>query len=113
MNNGQSAVVAATQSKNYTRDITAQARAPGPASSPSWRQFEEGFSLEFSPLLSVDGKTIDAVIKCHVDQVEKLMPVMIDVPTTSPRGSAPKSRCRRSPLPPARTIPLADRPGAA
>lgn len=81
VNNGQSTVVAATQSKNYTRDIVLK---PGawPGFEPQLAQLEEGFSLEFSPLLSVDGRTIDAVIKCNVDQVEKMLPVMIDVPTT-------------------------------
>ncbi len=81
VNNGQSTVVAATQSKNYTRDILLK---PGawPGFEPQMAQLEEGFSLEFSPLLSVDGRTIDAVIKCNVDQVEKMLPVMIEVPTT-------------------------------
>ena len=81
VNNGQSTVVASTQSKNYTRDILLK---PGawPGFEPQMAQLEEGFSLEFSPLLSVDGKTIDAVIKCNVDQIEKLLPVMIEVPTT-------------------------------
>ncbi len=81
VNNGQSTVVAATQSKNYTRDILLKPTA-WPGFEPQMAQLEEGFSLEFSPLLSVDYKTIDAVIKCNVDQVEKLLPVSIDVPTT-------------------------------
>ena len=34
-----------------------------------------------SPLLSIDGHTIDAVIKCHIDQLERLVPVMMDVPS--------------------------------
>ncbi len=33
-------------------------------------------------MLSLDGRTIDAVIKCNIDQLEKLVPVMIEVPTT-------------------------------
>ena len=62
-------------------------------------QIEEGFSLEFHPLLAVDGKTIDAIIKCHVDQVEKMIPVMIDVPTTrSPPGRGLKSKFPNSPV---------------
>ena len=51
-------------------------------------QIDEGFSLEFKPLLSVDGKSIDAVVKCNIDQVEKLVPVQLDVPT----AAAPRQR---------------------
>src|SRR5262249_32738145 len=36
--------------------------------------------LEFSPLLSADSRMVDAVLKCHIDQVEALRPVMVDVP---------------------------------
>ena len=80
VNNGQSTVVASTQSRNYTRDVAPKPNA-WPGYEPQVAQLEEGFSLEFSPLLAVDGKMIDAVIKCNVDQVERLVPVMIDVPT--------------------------------
>ena len=45
-------------------------------------QVDEGFSFELSPLLSIDGTTVDAVIKCHVDQVEKMVPVTVDVANT-------------------------------
>lgn len=43
-------------------------------------QIQEGFSLQISPLLSQDERTIDAVLKLSVDQVEKLLPVGIDLP---------------------------------
>jgi hypothetical protein len=42
---------------------------------------DEGFSLEFSPLLSIDRQSIDAILKCQIDQLEKMVPVMLDVPT--------------------------------
>jgi hypothetical protein len=51
-------------------------------------QIDEGYTLELSPLLSLDGRTIDAVVKCNLDQVEKLQPVMLDVPTPA----APRQR---------------------
>ena len=54
---------------------------------PAMGQVDEGFALDFSPLLSVDRRMIDATIKCDIDQVEKMIPVMIDVPTPSRRGS--------------------------
>jgi hypothetical protein len=43
-------------------------------------QLTEGLSLEFSPLLTADSSLVDAVLKCHIDQVEALRPVMVDVP---------------------------------
>lgn len=76
--NGQSTTVAAIRPKTYTRDITLHPNA-WPAYEPELGQFDEGFSLELSPLLSIDGLTTDAVIKCHIDQLERLVPVMMDV----------------------------------
>ncbi len=43
-------------------------------------QIQEGFTLQVSPLLSQDERTIDTVLKCHVDQVEKMVPVTIELP---------------------------------
>jgi hypothetical protein len=43
-------------------------------------QIEDGYSLEISPLMSLDGKTVEAALDCSVDQVEKLLPVAIDLP---------------------------------
>ncbi len=43
-------------------------------------QIQEGFTLQVSPLLSQDERTIDAVLKCNIDQVERLVPVTVDVP---------------------------------
>jgi hypothetical protein len=59
-----------------------------PGFQPIPGQIDEGYSLELSPLLSLDGRTIDAVVKCNLDQVEKLQPVMLDVPTPA----APRQR---------------------
>jgi hypothetical protein len=47
-------------------------------------QIQEGYSLQFSPLLSLDERTVDAVIRCHIDQVEKLIPVSVEVPGVIP-----------------------------
>ena len=43
-------------------------------------QIQEGFSLQLTPLMSRDGRTVDAVIKAQVDQIEKLQEVPVDVP---------------------------------
>jgi hypothetical protein len=88
VNNGQSTTVSATQTKNYTKDAIVHSGASWPGFEPQTAQIEEGFSLEFHPLLAIDGKTIDAIVKCQVDQVEKMIPVMVDVPT----AVAPRQR---------------------
>jgi hypothetical protein len=81
-------VVSALHGRPFIRDVNPRPDAwQGYDNVPS--QIDEGFSLEFSPLLSTDGRSVDAVIKCQIDQVEKLVPVMLEVPTqASPRQRA-------------------------
>lgn len=45
---------------------------------PQQGQVEEGMTMEFSPLLSLDGKYVDAHFKCEIRQVEKMHPVLIE-----------------------------------
>ncbi|HEY2760161.1 MAG TPA: hypothetical protein VGI75_05445 [Pirellulales bacterium] len=85
--NGQSTVVSATRPKNYIKDIVMKPEI-WPGFEPQMAQIDEGFSMEFKPLLSLDSKSIDAVVKCNIDQVEKLNQVMLDVPT----AAAPRQR---------------------
>jgi hypothetical protein len=80
IHNGQPSHVALQRAHNYVRNVTLNS-ATWPGFVPEQAQVDEGFSLEFTPLLSVDATTIDAVLKCHVDQIEKMLPVMVDVPT--------------------------------
>ncbi len=85
VNDGQSTVVSSLRERTYTRSVTMRPDV-WPGFEPEKAHIDEGFSLEFSPLSSVDGKAIDAVIKCNIDQVEKMVPVMVEVPTSvSPR----------------------------
>lgn len=88
--NGQAAVIGpAPRSHPYAAEL-----APRPDVWPGFEtrmaQFDEGFSCEFSPLLSLDGTTIDAALKCHIDQLERLAPTIIDVPT----GAAGRQRVK-------------------
>ena len=89
VNNGQSSVITTTRPRNYVRNV---ATRPGawPGFEPELGQIEEGFSLQFDPLLSLDGRSIDALIKCNVDQVERMIPVVLDVPT----AVAPRQRTK-------------------
>lgn len=85
--NGQPAVVSAMRGRNYVRDVKIRADA-WPGFEPENAMVDEGFSLEFTPLLSLDGKTVDAAIRCDVDQVERLVPVTLSIPTpVAPRQS--------------------------
>lgn len=80
VNNGQSTVVASTRPRAYVKDLIAR---PGlwPGFQAEMGQLDEGFSLDFSPLLSRDQRMIDAAIKCNIDQVERLTSVVLEVPT--------------------------------
>lgn len=79
VNNGQPTVVAATRPRPYQKEILVH---PGtfPGYEAQMSQIDEGFSLELSPLLSLDGRMIDATLKCKIEQVEKIIPVPLDLP---------------------------------
>ena len=88
VNNGQATVVTALRGRQYIRDVQSRTDAwQGFDNQPG--QIDEGFSMEFSPLVSSDRRSIDAVFKCDINQVEKLVSVTMEVPTqTSPRQRA-------------------------
>jgi hypothetical protein len=87
--NGESTVVSATRAKTFIRDVTISPTG-WPGFETQVGQIDEGFSLELSPLLSLDQGTVDAVLKCNIDQVEEFVPVVIDVPTQA----APRQRTK-------------------
>jgi hypothetical protein len=75
--NGQSQTISRLRPRNYLRSVQTTNTAVGYELETA--QIQEGYSLQVSPLLSSDGKTIDAVIKCHIDQVEKLIPISVEI----------------------------------
>ncbi len=77
--NGQSQTLARTQPRQYTRGIQLKKEFPFYDVIPG--KIDEGYSLQISPLMSLDGQTMEAAITCSVDQIEKLVPLAIDVPT--------------------------------
>ncbi len=84
--NGQSTVVPAMRSRPYVRDVVSRPDLPAGYEFQQG-QVDEGFSLDFSPLLTADRRLIDATIKCDIDQVEKMLPVFLEIPTpASPRN---------------------------
>lgn len=79
---GQQSVLSTMRPRSYVRGLT-----PSPASWPGFQpevaQLEEGVTLEFSPLISHDLASADAVVKVRLLQIEKMTPVQIDIPTAT------------------------------
>lgn len=78
--NGHNVVLSTMRPRSYVKGVVPMPNV-WPGYQPDTGQLEEGFSMEFSPLLSQDGKTADAVVKLRLQQVEKMVPIMLDVPT--------------------------------
>ena len=79
--NGQSTVVSTMRPRGYTGAVTLHPEQLHPGFEPQVMTFNEGFSLEFNPLLTLDGQSVDAMIKCDVDQLERTASATVDVPT--------------------------------
>jgi hypothetical protein len=80
--NGQTEKLASTRGRNYVQNVR-QAPTGWPPYEPQTGEIQEGYRLEISPLLSVDRRAIDCLIKVEVDQVDKLVPVDLDLPLPS------------------------------
>jgi hypothetical protein len=78
--NGQTHVISTMRPLTYTKGII-PTQAVWPGYQPELGQLDEGFSLEFSPLLSTDGRTTDAVVKLRLAQVEKMLEVQLEAPS--------------------------------
>lgn len=76
--NGQAQTLTRTQPRSYMRSVQLKREYPFYDLIPG--QLDEGYSLKISTLASLDGQTMEAAIDCRVDQVEKLLPLVIDVP---------------------------------
>ena len=84
VNNGQSTAINGTRLRQYVQGVLPNANGL-PGYTPDLAQLTEGFSLELTPLISIDGRSIDAVLKFHVDQVEKMVPVQLQAPGPTPQ----------------------------
>ncbi len=87
--NGQTEKLASIRGRNYVRNIR-PAPTGWPPYEPETGEVQEGYQLELSPLLSTDGRALDCVIKASIDQVDKLVPVDLDLPL--PSGQAHRAR---------------------
>ncbi len=89
--NGSSLVISTMRPVTYTKGIF-RTDQTWPGFQPEMGQFDEGFSLEFSPLLALDTRTVDAVLKLKLTQVEKMVPVKLEVP--SPIAQNQRTECQ-------------------
>ncbi len=80
VNNGQPLVISTMRPRTYMRGAIITQNA-WPGYQPEMGTVEEGFTLEFTPLMSFDLASADAEIKLRLNQVEKMVPVKLELPT--------------------------------
>ena len=80
--NGQSAELTHVKPTSYIKNILFSGDAFG-SYQPELGEIREGYDLSINPLTAIENNmpVVDCVIKCKVDQVERLVDVDIDVPT--------------------------------
>ena len=88
MVNGQSQTLEQLRSRNYLREYQRNSTSTWPPFTPVSDEIQEGYKLQFSPLMSLDGRSVDLMLKCEIDQVERLNNVTIDlqVPLSQPQS---------------------------
>lgn len=80
LHNGQLQHMEQLRSRNYLKEFVRNPAVAFPPYQPVTDEIREGFKLQISPLLSLDGRTADLLLQCEIDQVERLNPVKIDLP---------------------------------
>ncbi|GHT36154.1 hypothetical protein FACS189427_07220 [Planctomycetales bacterium] len=78
--NGTQHQFVARQQRTYLRDVQPNAAVINGYAEDKVN-LDEGISLSFVPLSVLDRLNIDAIIKLDIVRVEKMQPLMIDVPT--------------------------------
>lgn len=83
--NGQAIVFSTMRPRGYVKGIIPTQQA-WPGYQPEMGSLDEGASLEFNPLLSLDLRTAEAVVKLRMAQVEKMRRVSLDLPAPATAG---------------------------
>jgi hypothetical protein len=78
---GQMQTIEQLRSRSYLKEYAPNTAAPWPPVTPKYGEIQEGYRMALSPLLSLDGRSLDMMLKCDIDQVERFIPVPIDAPT--------------------------------
>jgi hypothetical protein len=77
--NGVPAVLSGGRKRPYVKDVDVR-----PDVWPGWQTLgascDEGFALDIHPLLGTDATTVEAVVRCRIDQIERMAPVTVPVP---------------------------------
>lgn len=68
------------RSRSYLKEHVPNSTTPWPPVTPKYAEIQEGYRIAFSPLMSLDGRMLDVMLKCDIDQVERFIPVPIDSP---------------------------------
>ena len=79
VHNGQAQVLEQIRGRNFIENYT-PAQGVWPPYMPVTGEIKEGYQLRLSPLLSIDQQTVDLVVRCNIDQVERLANVNLDLP---------------------------------
>ncbi len=82
VNNGQNQSIEQLRGRNYIQDFK-PIEGSWPPYLPVTGEIKEGYRVQISPLLSVDKRTVDLVIKCDIDQVERLANVGLELPLSN------------------------------
>lgn len=82
VHNGQAQVLEQLRGRNFVADLQ-PAQAGWPPYVPATGEIREGYRLQLSPLLSVDKQNVDLMVKCDIDQVERLANVDLDLPLSN------------------------------
>ena len=78
--NGQTQTLEQLRSRNYLREYQPNTASTWPPYTPVSDEIQEGYKLQVSPLMSLDGRSVDLMLKCDIDQVERLNNVSIELP---------------------------------
>jgi hypothetical protein len=82
VHNGQSHVLEQLRGRNYVSDYK-PIEGSWPPFLPVTGEIKEGYRLQLSPLLSIDKQSVDLVVKCDIDQVERLANATLEMPLTT------------------------------
>jgi hypothetical protein len=77
--NGIPAVLAGGRKRPYVQDVAPRGDA-GPGWQPLPSSCDEGMSIDVQPLITADGTAVEAVVRCRIDQVERMAPVTMKTP---------------------------------
>ena len=90
LHNGQKMTVSQRTPRDYYAGLQTQYLGnTAQQVQPEVRRIEEGYTLSLDVLSAADGKSLEVVLDCEVDQVEKFRNVRVDVPAsgTASNGS--------------------------